>query len=53
MNKMKKDDHNTSYVRYKLFKHDVYGLALEDIGNLVKSILVSSEFLEMIGGQIF
>ena len=40
MNKLEK----TSYVKYKLFKPDIYGLALVDTGNLVTGTLVSSEF---------
>ena len=32
MNKIEKDNCKTSYVNYKLFKHDAYGLALEDTG---------------------
>ena len=37
INKIEKDDLKTSYLKFKLFKHDVYGLALEETGNLVKS----------------
>ena len=40
INKIEKDDLKTSYLKFKLFKHDVYGLALEETGNLVKSTLV-------------
>ena len=45
MNKVEKDNRKTSFVKYKLFKHDIYGLALVDTGNLVN---VSSEFWKMI-----
>ena len=34
MNKLEKNDRKTSYVKYKLFKPDIYGLALVDTGNL-------------------
>ena len=44
MSKEGKDDRRTSYVKYKLFKRDIYGLALVDTGNLVKGTLVSKEF---------
>ena len=40
MNKIEKDNCKTSYVNYKLFKHDAYGLALVDTGNLVKGTLL-------------
>ena len=49
---MKRDDRKTSYVKFKLFKRDIYGLALVDTGNLVKGTLVSSEFWRMIGGKM-
>ena len=52
MNKMEKDDRKSFYVKYKLCKCDIYGLALVDTGNLEKSILVSSEFWEMIDGKM-
>ena len=35
-----------------LFKHDIYGLALVDTENLVKSTLVSGEFWEIISGKM-
>ena len=44
MNKLEKDDHKTTYVKYKLFKPNIYDLVLVDTGNLVKGTLVSSEF---------
>ena len=40
MHKSSRDDLKTSYVKYKLFKRDIYGLALVDTGNLVKGTLV-------------
>ena len=46
---MERDDRKTSNVKFKLFKMDIYGLAL---GNLVKGTLVSSEFWKMIGGKM-
>ena len=52
MSKEGKDDRRTSYVKYKLFKRDIYGLALVDTGNLVKGTLVSKEFWDMIGGKM-
>ena len=52
VNLMERDDRKTSYVKFKLFKRDVYGLALVDTGNLVKGTLVSSEFWRMIGGKM-
>ena len=39
-------------MKFKLFKRDIYGLALIDTGNLVKGTLVSSEFWKMIGGKM-
>ena len=42
----------TLYVKFKLFKRDIYCLALVDTGNLVKGTLVSSEFWKMIGGKM-
>ena len=39
-------------MKFKLFKWDIYGLALVDTGNLVKGTLVSSEFWKMIGGKM-
>ena len=39
-------------MKFKLFKRDIYGLALVDTGNLVKGTLVSSEFWKMIGGKM-
>jgi len=39
-------------VKFKLFKRDIYGLALVDTGNLVKGTLVSSEFWKTIGGKM-
>ena len=49
---MERDDRKTSYVKFKLFKRDIYGLALVDTGNLVKGTLVSSELWKMIGGKM-
>ena len=49
MHKIEKDDHKTSFVKYKLFKHTIYGLAL--VGNLVKGTFVSSEFGNIICGK--
>ena len=49
---VERDDRKTSYVKFKLFKRDIYGLALVDTGNLVKGTLVSSEFWKMIGGKM-
>ena len=37
---IERNDCKTSYVKFKLFKRDIYGLALVDIGNLVKGTLV-------------
>ncbi len=48
VNLVERDDRKTSYVKFKLFKRDIYGLALVDTGNLVKGTLVSSEFWKMI-----
>jgi len=36
VNLVERDHRKTSYVKFKLFKRDVYGLALVDTGNLVK-----------------
>ena len=44
-----RDDRKTLYVKFKLFKRDIYDLALVNTGNLVKGTLVSSEFWKMIG----
>ena len=52
VNLIERDDRKTSYVKFKLFKRDIYGLALVDTGNLVKGTLVSSEFWKMIGGKM-
>ena len=52
VNLVEKDDRKTSYVKFKLFKRDIYRLALVDTGNLVKGTLVSSEFWKMIGGKM-
>ena len=43
LNQVEKEDRKTSYVKFKLFKCDIYCLALVDTGNLVKGTLVSSE----------
>ena len=52
VNQIKKDDCKTSYMKFKLIKHDINGLALVDTGNLVKGTLVSSEFWNAIGGKM-
>ena len=39
-------------MKFKLFKRNIYGLALVDTGNLVKGTLVSSEFWKMIGEKM-
>ncbi len=52
VNLAERDDRKTSYVKFKLFKRDIYGLALVDTGNLVKGTLVSSEFWKKIGGKM-
>ena len=44
INRRERDNRKTSYVKYKLCKRDIYGLALVDTGNLVRGTLVSSEF---------
>ena len=49
---LEKDDNKIFNVKYKLFKRDIYGLALVDTGNLVKGTLVFKEFWEMIGGNM-
>ena len=33
MNQIERDDRKTSFVKYKIFKRDIYGLALVDTGN--------------------
>ena len=48
VNLVKKDNSKTSYVKFKLFKRNIYGLALVDTGNLVKGTLVSSKFWKTI-----
>jgi len=50
VNSSEEDDHRTSYVKYKLFKRDIYGLALVDTGNLVKETFVSSEIWKFESG---
>ena len=52
VNLIERDNRKTSYVKFKYFKQDIYGLALVDTGNLVKGPLVSSEFWKMIGGKM-
>ena len=52
VNLMERDDCKTLYVKFKLFKLDIYSLALVDTGNLVKVTLVSSEFWKMTGGKM-
>ena len=49
VNLVEKDDRKTPYVKFKLFKRDIYRLALVDTGNLVKGTLVSSEFWNVAG----
>ena len=52
VNLVERDDRKTSYVKFKLFKQDIYSLALVDMGNLVKGTLVSSEFWKIIRGKM-
>ena len=52
VNLIERDNCKTSYVKFKLFKQDIYGLALVDMGNLVKGTLVSSEFWKIIRGKM-
>ena len=52
VNLIERDNRKTLYVKFKLFKLDIYGLALVDTGNLVKGTLVSSEFWKTIGGKM-
>ena len=52
INRIERDDCKTSYVKYKLFKRDIYGLALVDTGKLVRGTLVFSEFWDTIGGKM-
>ena len=42
VNLVERDDHKTLYVNFKLFKQDIYRLAIIDTGNLVIGTLVSS-----------
>ena len=51
VNLVERDDHKTSYEKFKLFKRDIYGLAVVDTGNLVKGTSVSSEFWKMMGAN--
>ena len=51
-NSIVKDKGNTAYARFKWFKRDIFGLALVDTGNLVKSTLVSKEFWDLMGGKV-
>ena len=53
MNQIERDNCKTSYVKYKLFKRDIHGLALVETGNFVKGTLVSREFWDTIGGKMF
>ena len=39
VNLAERDDQKTSYIKFNLFKRDIYGLALVDTGNLVKGNL--------------
>ena len=52
MNKLERGDCKTSYVKYKLFKRDIYGLAVVDTGNLMKGTCVLSKFWNMVGGKM-
>ena len=52
VNLVERDNSKTLYVIFKLFKRDIYDLALVNTGNLVKGTLVSSEFWKMIGGKM-
>ena len=52
MNRKERDDRKTSYVKYKLFKRDIYSLALVDNENLVRGTLMSSEFWDTIGEKM-
>jgi len=51
IDKLKEDIH-TSYMKYKLYKPETYGLALVHTRNLVTSTLVSKEFWEALDGKI-
>ena len=51
IDKLKADIH-TSYMKYKLYKPETYGLALVHTRNLVTSTLVSKEFWEALDGKI-
>ena len=50
VNSSEEDDHRTSYVKYKLFKRDIYELSLVDRGNLEKGTIVSSEIWKFESG---
>jgi len=52
VNLVGREDRKFSYVKFKLFKRDIYGLALVDTGNLVKGTLVSSEFCKILRGKM-
>ena len=41
-----------AYARFKIFRREIYGLALVDTGNLVKATLVSKEFWDEVSGDI-
>ena len=41
-----------AYAKFKLYKREIYGLALVDTGNLVRAKLVSKEFWDEISGDI-
>ena len=51
VNLVERDNSKTLYVNFKLFKRDIKGLALVDMGNLVKCTLVSSEFWKIKEGK--
>ena len=52
VNNLNIDQKKTSYARFKVKQRNIFGLALNDTGNLVHPFIVSGEFWEAIGGRI-
>ena len=41
-----------AYARFKIYRREIYGLALVDTGNIVRATLVSKKFWDEISGDI-
>ena len=52
VNNLSTKKRKTSFARFKVKQRNIYGLALEDTGNLVHSAIVALDFWESIEGKI-